>query len=157
MCESSFIDNTCNRVHSVKQKLNVSYESYVYVHRPKYMLKWVQSVEFFVQNIVDVPRTLFDMQDKLLRGGRRIWLDMSRWAPEWCGPGWGHLFPKKQHSSRRDPFSSSKIIAVAAINLVDETGCSAIIVRRRLLHAQIRLLAEFKFKNCNVNIKLGLA
>ena len=56
------------------------------------MLKWVQSVEFFVQNIVDVPWTLFDWQYKLLRGGRRIWMDISRWAPEWCGPGWGVKF-----------------------------------------------------------------
>jgi len=64
---------------------------------------------------------------------------------------------KSSEASEIDPVWSSKIIAVAAINLADQTGCSAIIVRRRLVHAQNRLLAEFKFENSYVSIKLGLA
>ena len=82
---------------------------------------------------------------------------------------------KSSEASEIDPVLLSKIIGVAAIILDDQTDVSS---KRQLyrmtkpdvsdncfdgptstsallVYAQIRLLAEFKFKNCNVSIKLA--
>jgi len=122
-------------------------------------------IHILVPGIFMVVTRLIHCHQYFCRGGAHIRGHWCCWSKQNCSWSFSlYAADSQRHSdvvhvrirkssTRRDPVWSSKIIAVAAINLADQTGCSAIIVRWRLLHAQIRLLAEFKFENSYVSIK----